>query len=82
LHKKVLKNKETKSMGIELKKAKKVLVQESLLTMPSGGSDLIKTKHIKAASIRTAIRELNRKGYSFESTERGLIDEVKVTRLK
>ncbi len=72
-----------KNMEIKIKTKQQVEVQNTLLSLrPDGKPVTIKTKDIKASSIRSGIRELNAKGYSFESTERGLVDEVKVTRLK
>ncbi len=59
---------------------KKVDVQSTLLSIPVGEELIIKTRIIKASSIRSAIRYLNQKGYMFASTEKGLIDEVKVFR--
>ena len=58
------------------------LVMDTLRSISIGDSLTIRTKDIKASSIRSGIRYLNKKGYEFTQTERGLIDEVKVTRLK
>lgn len=60
---------------------KRVNVQETLLTLTPGQTEMVKTKLIKPSSIRSAIRELNKKGYQFTQTEKGLIDEVQVTRI-
>lgn len=60
---------------------KRINVQETLLTISPGESAIVKTKLIKPSSIRSAIRCLNKKGYQFTQTEKGLIDEVQVTRI-
>ncbi|MDR0823555.1 MAG: hypothetical protein LBN74_00550 [Prevotella sp.] len=67
---------------MEITRARKVKVQKMLLSIPAGSEEKIKVKYVKACSIRSAIRQLNQKGYFFEATERGLVDEVKVKRIK
>lgn len=57
-------------------------VQGTLLSLGIGVPTSIKNKEIKACSIRSAIRKLNQKGYSFKQSEEGRIDDVIVTRLK
>lgn len=69
-------------MITNIKPAVKIDVQATLLKIEIGKSTIIKTKTIKASSIRSAIRVLNKKGYDFDSTEKGYVDEVKVTRNK
>jgi hypothetical protein len=66
---------------MELKTKNQVKVQDSLLTIPVGGVSVIKTKDIKASSIRSAVGKLNKKGYQYTHTERDLINEVRVTRI-
>jgi hypothetical protein len=65
-----------------IKPATKINVTGTLLKIEPGKSVSIKTKVIKASSIRSIVRKLNNAGYSFVSTERGLIDEVIVSRFK
>ena len=72
-------------MNTQTKKAtlkKSVDVRATLLAITIGSSVIIKTRDIKANRIRAGISRLNNEGYLFESSEKGLVDEVKVTRLK
>ncbi len=72
-----------KKMTLIIKRKEITDVQGTLLdvkNVPVGESRLIKSREIKGNSVKSAVRELNRKGYSFEVTEDGLIDEVRVTR--
>ena len=69
-------------MTTSIKPVTKIDVQATLLKIEVGQTVTIKTKVIKASSIRSAVRVLNKEGYSFTSTERNLINEVKVTRIK
>lgn len=57
-------------------------VQGTLLALKIGVPTAIKNNQIKACSIRSAIRKLATKGYSFKQSEEGRIDDVIVTRLK
>lgn len=57
-------------------------VQGTLLALKIGVPTAIKNTQIKACSIRSAIRKLSSKGYSFKQSEEGRIDDVIVTRLK
>ena len=54
----------------------------TLLGIPVGESRLIKTSDIKPGVIRTTVGVLNKEGYSFIASEKGLINEVLVTRIK
>lgn len=68
-----------------IKKAKlisKISPIDTLKAFSIGEPFFIKTKEIKASSIRSAVRNLRKKGYEFDTTERGLINEVQVTRTK
>ena len=70
-------------MGRKTVLVKKIDVKGTLLAINVGKTRVIKTRDIKASSIRSAVRRLNLEfPCSFEATEDGLIDEVKVTRLK
>lgn len=53
---------------------------ETLKIMWPGQTILLKTADCKASSVRSAIRVLKTRGYSFTATEKGLINEIKVTR--
>lgn len=66
--------------NIVIKPAIKISVKHTLLKIPVGTTVIVETKLIKASSIRSSIRVLNKEGYLFESTERNLVNEVKVTR--
>lgn len=57
-------------------------VQGTLIALEIGVPTAIKNTQIKACSIRSAIRKLAQKGYSFKQSEEGRIDDVIVTRLK
>ncbi|MDH6354681.1 lysylphosphatidylglycerol synthetase-like protein (DUF2156 family) [Dysgonomonas sp. PH5-45] len=54
----------------------------TLKALPLGKPKLIKNKQFKANVVRNTISRLNKKGYSFEATEDGLVDAVQVTRIK
>lgn len=72
-------------MNTETKKAilkKTIDVRATLLSIPESESVVIKTRDIKTNVVRACISRLNSEGYSFESTEKGLIDSIKVTRNK
>lgn len=73
--------KNTKKMDSNLTIVNKVSVQRTLLTIKPGENKIIKTNLIKASSIRSAIRCLNKKGYSYKASEKGLIDEIEVSRI-
>lgn len=60
----------------------KIDVQGTLSALTIGIPSIIKSKDIKACSIRSAIRCLRDKGLDFKVSEKGMIDSVKVTRLK
>jgi hypothetical protein len=62
--------------------AKKTDVKSTLLLINVGETVRIKTRLIKPSSVRSGVSLLNMRGYSFEATERGLVDEMEVTRLK
>jgi len=82
MHKNVQYIKSIKNMTTTIKPVTKINVKATLLKIGVGQSTVIKTKTIKASSIRSAVRVLNNEGYDYESTEKGLVDTVKVTRYK
>ena len=55
---------------------------KTLKTIEVGETVIIKTRHIKKPSICSAAAKLNKTGYLFEVSEKGLVDEVMVTRYK
>lgn len=61
---------------------KKTDVQGTLIALEIGIPTVIKNSQIKACSIRSAIRKLAKKGYSFKQSEEGRINDVVVTRIK
>lgn len=65
-----------------IKPEKKLDVIATLLKINKGETVIVKTKDIKPSSIRAAAHRLNCDGHKFVVTERGLVNEVKVTRLK
>lgn len=67
---------------IKPKIIRKTSPTDTLRAIEVGGEVLIKTRVIKQSIISATITRLNRTGYQFKSTSKGLIDEVKVTRLK
>lgn len=72
-------------MNTQAKKAilkKTVDVRATLLAIPIDDSVIIKTRDISANRIRAAVSRLNNECYLFETSEKGLIDEVRVTRNK
>ena len=72
-------------MNTQTKKAtlkKTVNVRATLLAIPLGCSVIIKTRDISANKIRATVSRLNNKAYLFKTSEKDLVDEVKVTRLK
>ncbi|GHT05335.1 hypothetical protein FACS189440_01090 [Bacteroidia bacterium] len=69
-------------METKINQSRKIRVREKFLSIPAGNSILFKTKEIKSGSARAAMSSLNNEGYLFEVTEKGLIDEIKITRIK
>ncbi|KAA6342913.1 hypothetical protein EZS27_009373 [termite gut metagenome] len=58
-------------------------VVDTLLSLKVGETGYILTKHIKATTVRGTARRLTDTGeYNFDVSDRGLINEVKVVRLK
>ncbi|MFV0470020.1 MAG: hypothetical protein ACK5MK_13975 [Dysgonomonas sp.] len=55
-------------------------IKLTLMGIPVGETRLIKAKEFKTNVVRTAISKLKAEGYDFTATERGLINEVLVTR--
>ena len=65
-----------------LKPVKKIDVVGSLLSIKKGETVRVLTKDIKSTAIRSAAKRLNERGYEFNVTEAGLVNEVKVRRIK
>jgi len=59
----------------------KISVRDTLRSMSIGERRVFETKDIKHSSIRSAARALKAKGYLFEATEKGLVNEIAVMRL-
>ena len=57
-------------------------LKENLKAMRVGDTCEIRTSDYKSSVVRTILYVLNMEGYHFTSTERGLLDSIKVTRLK
>lgn len=66
----------------KLKKKEIPMISESLLLLPLNQPVRIKSTEAKTGVVRATIKRLNEKGHQFEATERGLVDEIEVKRLK
>ncbi|MDR1884255.1 MAG: hypothetical protein LBR26_15965 [Prevotella sp.] len=56
--------------------------RKTFLSIKPGTSLLVKTRYIKGNRARSLTHTLNKAGYHFETSEKGLIDEIKITRHK
>ena len=65
-----------------LKPVKKIDVMGTLLSIKKGETFRVLTKDIKSTAVRSAAKRLCERGYDFKVTEAGLVNEVKVMRLK
>lgn len=61
---------------------KKILVSETLLSIPVGNTVEIARKDIKDRSVIYAATRLKKKGYLFKTSVAGRVDSIAVTRLK
>lgn len=61
---------------------KKILVSETLLSIPVGNTVEIARKDIKDRSVIYAATRLKKKGYLFKTSVAGREDSIAVTRLK
>lgn len=61
---------------------KKILVSETLLSIPVGNTVEIARKDIKDRSVIYAATRLKKKGYLFKTSVAGRMDSIAVTRLK
>jgi DNA-binding GntR family transcriptional regulator len=67
----------------KLKLAKRIGVRATLLKMLPGAEAVIKASDISPNTLRSAISVLNRKGYLFEATQKGVYgDGCKVWRIR
>lgn len=57
-------------------------LREILRGLPLGEPHEVRNKDYKSVSVRKAITALRKEGFSFVATEAGLIDSIKITRLK
>lgn len=55
---------------------------ETLRSLTIGKPSTIPSNQFKTNSVRNTISRLKKKGFDFKATEEGLIDCIKVTRLK
>lgn len=67
---------------ITFKPVKKIAIAETLLSIPLGGSMVIKNRDISERSVVGCACVLRRKGYGFTVTVKGRIDDVEVFRTK
>lgn len=63
-----------------MKIVRKISATETLEAMKVGESHVIKASLMKITTVRRAAQLLKNRGYCFTTTERGLINEVRVTR--
>lgn len=74
-----------KNMNQEATKARiisKPSLAETLRSLTIGKPSTIKSNQFKTNSVRNTISRLKKKGFDFDATEEGLVDEIRVTRLK
>lgn len=64
-----------------LKIKRNLSLAERLRTLPSGTTVEISARDYKISTVRNAIFRLKKKGYTFEATETGVIDGIRVTRI-
>lgn len=57
-------------------------LMETMKAMPVGGAMRIRSRDFKVSYVRQARNRLNRRGYLFEVSEAGMIDECEVRRLQ
>ena len=61
---------------------KKILISETLLSIPVGNTVEIARKDIKDRSVIYAATRQKKKGYLFKTSVAGRVDSIAVTRLK
>ncbi|NDV79534.1 hypothetical protein [Dysgonomonas sp. 511] len=61
---------------------KTIDVRNTLLAIQTSCSAVIKTKDISANRIRAMVSRLNKEGYEYQTSEKGFVDEIKVSRYK
>lgn len=66
----------------EVKLKTKIILKDSLRSMPVKGTLVIKNHQFKVSTVRTTITAMKKEGYLFEASDKGRIDDVVVTRLK
>ncbi len=64
----------------EVKIIKKINYTDTIKAMPVGSSLVFKTSDVRVNSIHRITYDLNKQGYSYSATQKGLINEIKVTR--
>ncbi|WP_163270572.1 hypothetical protein [Dysgonomonas sp. 511] len=68
--------------AIKAKIISKPSLAETLRSLTIGKPSTIKSNQFKTNSVRNTISRLKKKGFDFDATEEGLVDEIRVTRLK
>lgn len=66
----------------EAKLKTRIILRDSLREMPIGSTLSIDIRQFKTATVRTTVTALKKEGYLFETSDRGRIDDIVVTRLK
>ena len=67
---------------VEAKLKTRILLKDSLREMPIGSTLTIDNRQFKIATVRTTVAALKKEGYFFDTSDRGRIDDIVVTRLK
>ncbi|MBQ7823000.1 MAG: hypothetical protein IJ338_02305 [Bacteroidaceae bacterium] len=67
---------------VKAKLKTKVLLKDSLRSMPVGSFLKINIREAKTSAVRVAASRLKEEGFLFDVTDKGRIDDVIVTRLK
>lgn len=60
----------------------KILLSETLKQMPINGVLKIKSRTSKPSTVHSVATRLKRRGFLFQVSERGMVDECVVTRLR
>lgn len=60
----------------------KKTLREKLLEMMPLQKIVIKRAYYTPVFVRRVVKELNKSGYSYEATEKGMIDGIEVKRIK
>lgn len=69
-------------VNTQIKVVKIPSATETLSNLNVGDCGFIKTRNLKLTSIRSAVRYLATQGLEFECSEKGLVNEVFIKRIK